>query len=78
MRALKTEDTNKLPKDRSLKIHPYFKSKRWSNMPTTIPFILLSGRWLDKLGFSPYQRVKVTTRNKLLVIQLEEQEEEKI
>jgi len=58
------------PKVRSLKIQPVIKFNRFSQ--TTVPFIRLSGLWLDKLGFHPDQRIKITTMNKLLIISLEE------
>jgi hypothetical protein len=72
-RVMRTSDgkkTNKRPEVRSLKIQPDIKVNRWSQ--TTVPVIRLSGLWLDKLGFTPEQRVTVTTMNKLLIIRLEE------
>jgi Toxin SymE, type I toxin-antitoxin system len=70
MRTPEMRKTSKRPEVRSLKIQPDIKVNRWSQ--TTVPVIRLSGVWLDKLGFTPEQRVTVTTRNKLLVIRLEE------
>jgi hypothetical protein len=70
MRTPETKKTKKLPEGRSLKIQPDIKFNRWSQ--TTVPVIRLSGVWLDKLGFNPQQRVRVTTMNKLLIIRLEE------
>jgi hypothetical protein len=55
---------------RSLKIQPDIRFNRWSR--TTVPVIRLSGVWLDKLGFTPEQRVTVTTMNKVLIIRLDE------
>lgn len=55
---------------RSLKIQPNIKFNRWSK--TTVPVIRLSGLWLHRLGFTPEKRVKITTMNKLLIIQLDE------
>ncbi|QNL48944.1 type I addiction module toxin, SymE family [Olivibacter sp. SDN3] len=58
------------PEVRSLKIQPVIRFNQFSQ--TTVPVIRLSGHWLEKLGFSPDQRVKVTTMNKLLIISLDE------
>ncbi|GAA4808720.1 hypothetical protein GCM10023231_42490 [Olivibacter ginsenosidimutans] len=58
------------PEVRSLKIQPFIRFNQFSQ--TTVPVIRLSGHWLEKLGFSPDQRVKVTTMNKLLIISLDE------
>jgi hypothetical protein len=62
--------TTKRPEVRSLKIQPGIRFNEWNQ--TTGPVIRLSGVWLDRLGFSPLQRVSVTTMNKLLIIRLEE------
>lgn len=62
---------SKRPEVRSLKIQPDIRFNRWSK--TTVPVIRLSGVWLEKSGFSPEQRVSVTTMDKLLIIRLEEQ-----
>ena len=70
MRTPEKRKTSKRPEVRSLKIQPDIKFNRWSE--TTVPVIRLSGVWLDKLGFTPQQRVTVTTMNKLLIIRLEE------
>jgi len=61
---------SKRPEVRSLKIQPDIKFNRWSQ--TTVPVIRLSGLWLDRLGFTPEQRVTVTTMDKLLIIRLDE------
>lgn len=58
------------PNTRSLKIDTKIKVNRWSQ--TTVPVIRLSGVWLDRLGFCPEQRITVTTMDKLLIIQLEQ------
>jgi hypothetical protein len=71
MRTHEKKQPGKRPEIRSLKIQPDIKFNRWSQ--TTVPVIRLSGVWLDRLGFAPQQRVTVTTRNKLLIIRLEEQ-----
>jgi len=70
MQTHKKGKTRKRPEVRSLKIQPDIRINEWSK--TTVPVIRLSGVWLDKLGFTPLQRVTVTTMNKLLVIRLEE------
>ena len=69
MRTSKKKESNTTTV-RSLKIQPDIRFNRWSN--TKIPVIRLSGVWLDKLGFAPEQRVTVTTREKLLIIRLDE------
>jgi hypothetical protein len=70
MRTSQNKKTKQPLATRSLKIQPDIKINRWSQ--TTVPVIRLSGVWLDKLGFSPQQRVRITTFNKLLIIRLEE------
>jgi len=70
MRTLEKRKTTKRPEVRSLKIQPDVRFNEWSQ--TTVPVIRLSGVWLDRLGFTPLQRVTVTTMNKLLIIRLEE------
>jgi len=70
MRTPEKKKVSKQPEVRSLKIQPVIKFNRCSQ--TTVPFIRLSGHWLEKLGFSPDQRVNVTTMNKLLIISLDE------
>jgi hypothetical protein len=70
MRTPEKKKTSKRPEVRSLKIQPDIKLNRWSK--TIVPVIRLSGVWLDRLGFTPEQRVTVTTMKKLLIIQLDE------
>ncbi|MGK9119903.1 SymE family type I addiction module toxin [Olivibacter jilunii] len=70
MRTPEKKKVSKQPEVRSLKIQPVIKFNRCSQ--TTVPFIRLSGNWLEKLGFSPDRRVNVTTMNKLLIISLDE------
>jgi hypothetical protein len=55
---------------RSLKIQPQIRFNRYSQ--TTVPEIKLCGNWLEKLGFTPEQRVNITTMNKLLIIRVDE------
>lgn len=35
----------------------------------TVPELKLSGVWLEQLGFNPGESVRVTTREKLLIIE---------
>lgn len=70
MRTEEKKRTRKRPEVRTLKIQPDIKLNRWSK--TIVPVIRLSGVWLEELGFTPQQRVTITTKNKLLVIRLEE------
>lgn len=55
---------------RSLKIQPKFRARQIGE--ARVPEIILRGNWLEKLGFKIYRRVSVKTRNKMLVIRLEE------
>ncbi len=61
----------KRPEVRSLKIQPYIRLNQWSQ--TEVPVIRLCGNWLGKLGFTPEQKVTVTTMSRLLIIQLNEE-----
>ncbi|GAL86401.1 hypothetical protein MYP_3630 [Sporocytophaga myxococcoides] len=70
MRAPEKKKTSKRPEVRRLKIQPGIRFNRWCR--TTVPVIRLSGIWLNKLGFTPEQRITVTTMNKLLIIRLDE------
>ena len=70
MRTHEKRKPKKVSEARSLKIQPNIKVNRWSN--TIVPVIRLSGVWLDRLGFSPSHRVTVITKQKRLIIQLDE------
>jgi hypothetical protein len=70
MRTPEKKKMSRRPEVRSLKIQPQIRNNRWNS--TTVPEIRLCGNWLGKLGFSPEQRVNVTTMNKLLIIRVEE------
>jgi uncharacterized membrane protein len=70
MRTPENKKTKQPLATRSLKIQPDIKFNRWSQ--TTVPVIRLTGVWLNRLGFNPYQRVTITTKNKLLIIRLDE------
>lgn len=70
---MRTPEKKKLsiqPGIRSLKIQPTINSNRWSE--TKVPVITLRGLWLEKLGFTSQQRVKIITLDKMLIIQLDE------
>ena len=70
MRTQEKQKPGVVRKVRNLKIQPDIKVNQWSN--TTVPVIRLSGVWLARLGFTPLQRVTVTTRPKQLIIRLDE------
>lgn len=72
MRATKKKaNTPRRPDVRSIKISEQLRINEWSR--TTVPFIRLSGVWLENLGFKPYERVTITTMEKLLIIRLDEE-----
>lgn len=67
---MKTRDI-KRPKTsqmRHLKLQPEQRTNKYGKQ-TTVPSLKLSGQWLAKLGFEPGMAVKVTTRERLLVIE---------
>lgn len=51
---------------RTFKIHPLYRKNRDEYVKTSE--IRLSGNWLEKLGFQQGQRVKVITRQGLLIV----------
>ncbi|NQX40772.1 type I addiction module toxin, SymE family [Pedobacter steynii] len=51
---------------RSLKVQPQIRFNR--NSRTIYPQIILSGNWLNSLGFAPNSHVWITTSNRKLVI----------
>jgi hypothetical protein len=55
---------------RFLKIQPHYRFNVFSS--NVVPDIRLCGAWLEKVGFAPEQRIKVTARNKLLIIKVDE------
>jgi hypothetical protein len=61
---------NKLSEIRSLKIQPKIRFNKYSRKE--VPEIKLCGKWLEKLGFVYGQRVLITSRHQLLIIQLQE------
>jgi toxic protein SymE len=50
-------------KGRSLKIHSYHKDNK------QVPELRLIGVWMEQLGFNIGERVQVTTRDRLLIIE---------
>ena len=68
--TIEKKNKSKDKKVRSLKVQPQHRNNRWTH--NTVPEIRLRGAWLEKLGFSPYQRISVTTDKKTLVIRVEE------
>ena len=75
MRTPPNKKTKQPCPNRSLKIQPHIKFRPAGfnrSIQTTVPVIRLSGVWLEKLGFNPYQRVSVITKKKLLIIRLDE------
>ena len=70
MQTHERKNGSKKPKVRNLKIHPHIRLNGWTS--STVPEIKLCGNWLEKLGFVPEQRVKITTMNKLLIIRVDE------
>ena len=62
--------THPQTQSRNLKIQLQIRLNKRS--AKQIPEIKLRGNWLHKLGFLPNQRVCITTRNKLLIIQVDE------
>lgn len=52
--------------DRTFKIHPLYRKNRDEYVKTSE--IRLSGNWLERLGFQQGKRVKVITRQGLLIV----------
>ncbi|MCP9750700.1 SymE family type I addiction module toxin [Ferruginibacter sp. HRS2-29] len=70
MRATKKKaNTPRRPDVRSIKISTLTRINEWSE--TTVPYIRLSGNWLQNLGFNPHDRITVTTMTGLLIIRAE-------
>jgi len=57
---------------RSLKIQPKHRINRWST--SIVPEIILSGKWLEELGFEKESRVTVHTSRERIVIRPERNE----
>jgi len=72
----KKANTPRRPDVRSIKISTLTRINEWSE--TTVPFIRLSGNWLQNLGFNPHARITVTTMTGLLIIRTEEEADTKI
>ncbi|MBS9463277.1 SymE family type I addiction module toxin [Flagellimonas sp. 389] len=54
--------------NRSLKIHSYQRDNK------QVPELRLIGVWMEQLGFNIGERVQITTRDRLLIIELLEEE----
>lgn len=54
------------PSVRHLKIYPVYRENKYEYVKTAE--IRLSGKWLERLGFLQGQRVKVITRQGLLIV----------
>ena len=60
----------------SMRIVTIQESRRWrpystqrrTNHPPLVPWLKLSGRWLEHAGFKPRQRLKVEVQQERLVI----------
>lgn len=62
----------KRPEARSLKIQPKHRFNKYST--SIVPEIILSGKWLEELGFEKESRVTVHTSRELIVIRPEQNE----
>lgn len=60
---------------RKIKLQP--KSREQSNGQKVVPWLNVSGCWLEELGFKPGDLVEITTRERLLIIQPVSQVQEK-
>lgn len=72
---MKSNIKNKSPKRpevRSLKVQPKHRTNRWSK--SIVPELILSGKWLEELGFKKESRVVVHTSKELIVIRPEDAE----
>lgn len=65
-----TWSTQKVFLDRSLKIHSYHRDKK------EVAALLLSGNWIEQLGFKVGEMVRITTRDRLLIIEPEAVQQE--
>ena len=72
MRTNKRKDTEQ-PGTRTLKIQPKHRFNRWST--SIVPELILSGKWLEQLGFEAESRVTIYTSEELIVIRPQETEE---
>lgn len=61
--------------NRQIKLQP--KNRDQSGNHTVVPWLNISGVWLEELGFKVGDMVKITTRDRLLIVEpLEDTEQE--
>lgn len=55
---------------RLIKLHSKYRqsSGHWSNEGRIIPWLNVSGLWLEQAGFKPGQQVEITVLNNQLII----------
>lgn len=56
-------------KQRILKLQTMIYRCKWKAIPNCYPKLLLKGKWLEKVGFKAESHVKVTIREKLIIIE---------
>ena len=54
------------PKDKQIRLQP---SPHCSEYFTTTPMLRISGKWLKACGFKAGERVNITIRKELLIVQ---------
>lgn len=54
--------------DKQVKLQPKHRALAWGNQKT-VPWLTVSGVWLEELGFNIGDTVRITAREKLLVIE---------
>lgn len=59
--------------DKQVKLQPKHRALAWGNQKT-VPWLTVSGVWLEELGFNIGDTVRITTREKLLIIEPLEEE----
>lgn len=53
---------------KTIKLQPKHRALAWGN-EKTVPWLTISGVWLEELGFNIGDTVRITTREKLLIIE---------
>jgi len=53
---------------RQIKLHPRHRALSWGRYKI-VPWLTLSGVWLETLGFHAGEWVRITTRERLLIIE---------
>jgi len=59
--------------NKQVKLQPKHRALAWGNQKT-VPWLTVSGVWLEELGFNIGDTVRITAREKLLVIEPVEDE----